>query len=639
MLRDRVDEIIRKYRIDAVYAKDGVFMNWDEVCQDFACNFAEIIGRKNFNEDMRIAVYPGGNLGRKIVNLLLEYSYHSVCMIDNYAETKVHIGIPVITYSEWWSNNCTDAVLICSQEDSDIFINQLMMDGYKGEIVDVYKCLKGTYCNLELIPNDTYVLAGMWNYMYINRLELKYASAKEEEKEEILKILIYGLFEVRDFYYAERYIEEIKTREDYLKYQKALGKIQDEISQVVENKEIDNVWFMHVIDALESSLIEQIPVLKKIADNGIRVKGVTVQYPYTHWTFNTMFTGKNAFDIELGTMEIDWNDSELLRYLKEKHMRVSCASGNGSVINGVMKSVNHNDRKTSDMICYQLFEGFCLLEHTPKNNLIVLHSHGVHYPYYSVGSGRKLVPIPNEKISREEMYDQFYSCLSYINKQIEWYFPYYEKTGCPNLFMGDHGGSPDAVISLYFGIKKDFSSLNIETLTPALLISGLDKGKVVDGLIPNTSLPDMFLDMIKLKAGPFGLNLEKYVREYTYLQPVPAYDKHVVKQLLPRDMYGQYEGYIGVMTNEEIYLLSVTGRELYFRPKEYRYRNLASVDEWQDSKKKCKDLLQGREFPIEIYGLEKYKYHLEMLEKYDKDGFRKIMDKLSEVLKEGRQKS
>ena len=44
MLRERVDEIIREYRIDAVFAKDGVFMTLEEVYWDFAKNFAEIIG-------------------------------------------------------------------------------------------------------------------------------------------------------------------------------------------------------------------------------------------------------------------------------------------------------------------------------------------------------------------------------------------------------------------------------------------------------------------------------------------------------------------------------------------------------------------------------------------------------------------
>ena len=580
-------------------------------------------------------------MGKRIADLLAEQSNCIAYIIDNNSEEKEYNGITIITYEEWWNRKCTDVVLLCSPINNDLFYNQLTLDGYQGKIVNVYEVMKDIYHNFEVPLDDLYALAGgeKLGYEYINELELDFLASKGKKKDELLRVLIYLLLSVRDYYYAENYIEKLKKSADYTRYANAVKEIRKMISQVVENKEIKDVLFVHIIDSLEDSMIERMPVLQKTAEEGFRIKGITVQYPITHYAINTLFTGKDVSEIELGTREISIDDSDLLRYMKKEHIQVTYAACNPDKLMETTETDFFDIRGCKMFISSILFEGLCCLDEMPESHMIVMHSiNEIHAPNYSIGYKNRLIYLAksltllsDEKVSLNDFSLQFNCAIDYVNKQLEWYLPYYQKTGCPNLIMGDHGGSCEFDYNLFYGTKQDLSWIgNKEKITLAFIISGLDKRKTVEGIIPNTSLSNILLDLLKLKSEQDELNLEKYVQKYAFLCAPPAYSENMNELLVPKGMYGLYEGFAGVATKEEIYLLSATGRELYFRPDEYRYRNLAHVNEWQDSKKKCKDLLQGREFPIEIYALEKYKYHLGMLEKYDEESFRKIMDRLSE---------
>lgn len=626
MLKDKVDDIIAKNRIDAIYVKDNVFMNWGEVCKDFAYNLENIIGKTI--RQKRIAVYPGGNLGKSIVNALYENHICRIeCMIDNEAKEDEYKGVPLISYDEWLNNKPVEVVLICSQYMGEAFAEQLALDGYMGEIIDVYRYLNNTYNNLDIIPNgDSSLTVKMWNYMYINKLELKYGASNGKEKLEILKALIYGLFLRRDFCYSEKYIEELNGSDDYHLYKEAMNEVRQAISQVVENKEIENVIFIHIIDSLADYKVSQMPVLKKIADENIRVKGFTVQYPSTYYALTTLLTGKDTFEIELGKSELDWNDSELLRYLKQKDMRVTFISSMPDEL-GTQKLDNFHSSKNGNGISSITFEGLCCLEDTPKNHMIIIHSdEEAHHPWYNIGSKKRLISIGYEKESKEDMIQQSADAISYVDDQIEWYFPYYNKTGGINLIMGDHGTSEEVVFQYYYGIKKDYGMMNNECLIPAFIISGLNTAASIEGIISNVNMPDIILDLI---MGNNKDDLEKYIQEYAIIEAIPTYSVGNNNLFLRRSIYGNYEGFIGIRTKEEIYLLSASGRELYFRPNECYYRNLSNNPAYFDAMEKCNELLNGREFPIEIYALDKFKYHVDMLEKYDKECYSKIMEKLS----------
>ena len=92
-----------------------------------------------------------------------------------------------------------------------------------------------------------------------------------------------------------------------------------------------------------------------------------------------------------------------------------------------------------------------------------------------------------------------------------------------------------------------------------------------------------------------------------------------------RGIWGQYEGFIGIRTMDEIYLVSGSGKELYFRPDEWAYWNLAKDTRFTVGLKKCREKLGDSVFPIEIYGMEKFRKHLELLAVYDNDCWQSIM--------------
>lgn len=632
MLKDTVDEIVKKYRIDAVYVKNNILMNWEEVCKDLEIGLIQILGDTESNN---YVICPGGILGLKLADILSHVECHIEYIIDNNSDMKEYKGIPVITYSEYISKRRNDTILLASPSSiGKAFQNALWWDGYEGRIVNIYQYLQETYHNLEKIPDyDNPCI--WWDYKYLNKLETDCNNTNENTKIEKIRLLIYGLITIRDFCYAEKYIEKLSTYDQYYQnYRNAIQEIKNAINDVVNSKN-NNVWFIHILDALAESHVDKMPILKKMAQEGIRIKGIITEYPYTRFAINTMFSGRNCLDIALGNTSINYNDSVLLKYLKNNKIKMSFISGYNALMEMMSPINRYSNKNTGDTDSksllhtpYVMFEGLCVLEKEPQNHLITMHSVGMHPPMRSLGSGAKFMPL-GENVSLEDANSQFKNALNYLNEQIDWYFTYYQKTGCPSIVIGDHGLSIEHRLFHHIGgIKKDIPLFHNDIISPAFIVSGLgnDSKKEVNGMIPNTYIPDILLDIIQ------NANIrhsENYVKKYAFLYNVPAYAEYLIQRYIKKGMFVLYEGSIGIKTKNELYIKTISERELYFRPGEYSYQNLINNEKYKNEINKCRDLVKSKKYPVEIYSLEKYKYHMNMLELYDKECFDKIRELLS----------
>lgn len=631
MLKDTVEKIIKKYGMDAIYIKDNTFLTWDEVCQDLADNFSQIIKKE---QPGGLIIYPGGNLGLTLANILLQAKYSVEYIIDNYPTAKEYMGIPIITYPEYLEKERIDTILLSSPANNEAFYNSLLFDGYEGSIIDIFKYLQETYRNLDKIPDFNNPCL-WWNYSYLNRLETECISSKGNIRAERLRTLIYGLVTIRDFCFAEKYIEElISIDAHYQNYRSAIQEIKDALWQTASIK-AENVWFIHILDALAESHVDKIPALKKLAEDGIRFKGITTEYPYTKFAISTMFSGRSCLDIWMKDSKIHYSDSELFKYIEEKGIKFSFLSGYNSLLE-MLKPVNHYDNKNSGdtnaksllHVPYQMFEGLCVMEKEPQNHLIAMHSIGIHPPFSSLGSGAKCLHL-SVNVSMKEAYTQFDNTLAYLDKQIEWYFTYYQNIGCPNIIAGDHGISIATSVAQRYAqaVKKDIPFFHHDIIFPAFIVSGLHRKKVVDGIISNREIPNLLLDIMRKENLD---DLDRFTGEHAFLCTLPLYSENPLRFFVPRGMFIMYEGVIGVKTQEELYLRSISGRELYYRPGEHSYRNLIHMDEYKDAVGKCRSLLEGKKYPPSIYRQDKYKFHLSVLQLHDKECYDKIMELLKE---------
>ena len=128
--------------------------------------------------------------------------------------------------------------------------------------------------------------------------------------------------------------------------------------------------------------------------------------------------------------------------------------------------------------------------------------------------------------------------------------------------------------------------------------------------------------------------LDQVNETFIELEFPPGYEENYCKRFMSRGIYGQYEGFVGIKTLNEIYLISASGRELYFRPDEWQYQNLIKDDLYHESVEKCRNIVGNYKFPIDIFKLKKYKKHLELLEYYDNKCYQKIIKKIDTLEEE-----
>lgn len=363
-LFDEVFKIIKKYRIDAVYNIGNSYYTKEEAEQLQMQELRNYL-LNNFN-DKSVALYGGGRYCNWIWTTLESLYGNFTCIIDNYpSKSEIEKEIPVVNLDEFLKTKeeITDAIIITSWNYHEAFKEELELVKVQGDIIDVPAWLKKRFPDFSR-PIYEYNDRRL-DYIQINQLEVCYHHIEKNgiEKYKILKKIIYALCMIKDFLYAEKYINEMEQyffeygESQY--YQYAIEEIKRKIEQCAKKKGKD-VLFIHVVDSLADWMVDRMPWLCTKTINDIRIKGITVQYPCTHYAMNTMFTGKTAFEIERTTENIEWEDSELLNYIKE-HYSLNIVSGNRHIMQQ-FEAINENANQVYPYITLTeaLFEGISI---------------------------------------------------------------------------------------------------------------------------------------------------------------------------------------------------------------------------------------------------------------------------------------
>ena len=625
-IKKEIEDIQKKYLLgEELFRRNDSFLSINELFDDIGLNLSQYIFGKVGHVDS-VAVYPAGSLGKDIVDTLYRNSDIIVKnIIDNNSKESSYNNIPIFQYDDWLKKDSEDVLLITSSQMHYSFIAQLALDGYKGEIIDVWEWLVDTYEDLYKYVDNYYRGGWAWNYKTVNMFINRFMDEHDcDEKKRFFKCMIYGLIEMRDFYYAEKYIESIKGEPEYYYYKKMIDEIVNVIKEVANKADQNERMVIHIVDSLCDSAIDKMPWLQEYSNKCQRLKGMTVQYSTTHFAINTMFTGKDVYDIELGTDIISSDDSELLQYICS-NMEFSMVSANNHIMDEFYNINRECDRTFATNISSVLFEGLCLLNEVDGGYCLALHSCGeVHAPFYHIGDE----VVETDKVnSREQMYEQYEKGLKYADEQLKWYMRFYEKMSMINIIAGDHGLCHDVPFHYCNGIKKDFSVYSIEEITPAFIVNNSNSSPmIIEGLFSATNINNMLLDLLKDNR----VDYNSYNRSYVILQSVPGYSMNYILPIISKGLYGLYEGLIGVRTDNEVYLKYATGKEALYVPKEKKYRNLIDDIKYINVLDRCRDMLGKQVFPIQIYGLSKYNNHLNLLKIFDNDSYEIIIEQLEE---------
>ena len=632
-LFEEIMGIIKKYRIDAIYYSDGLHYTRDEAEQ------AQMRQLENYLASLpdyaSVALYGGGLYCENIFSALKSLHGNISCIIDNFT-SKIgdEKGIAVVNIDDFLLTKEKDveAVLITSWDYHEAFECELKLVDYRGDIIDIPAWMMRHFPDLKR-PIYEY-RNGKMHYEQINEMELLYREAADAKKRyTILKKIIYALCIIKDFLYAEKYIAEMELHfaefGESGQYRCAINEIK-ELMELCAKQRGKDVLFIHVIDSLAEFVVDKMPWLNAHSKEGIRFRGIINQYAHTHYALNQMFTGKSVFDMERTSENIEWDDSELLKMIREKYS-INVASGIAHIM-AMFKKVNDNaetvypDYFPKFTLTEALFEMLALWGKKNYRNIILVHSCGeVHIPYYRIGSSSKLINYADMK-SKKQFERQFEEALAYADEELAWYDYFYDLTNMPMITMGDHGNSPELEFQFFCGVKKDLPTRAIkEANNPALIINRIrSEKKEINGLISNIKIP---LIIRAILEDDWGL-IENISTDTVELQAVPGYGEAYCKRFMGRGIWGQYEGFSGIMTDDEIYLISETGRELYFRPNECRYRNLVKNPMYSAGLAECRNKLGHNVFPMDILKLKQYKSHFEQLELYDMECYQKLMERL-----------
>ncbi|MBD5462844.1 MAG: LTA synthase family protein [Lachnospiraceae bacterium] len=622
MIRQKIDQIIMHNKIDAIFKEGNLFYAVSEAKDLFKKRLTLLV--KNQYPGSEIAIYPAGIFGKEIADMLLDENVKIKCLIDNKSTEISYHNVCIKTYDDWKETCADDAILVCTPKFSNQLYNQLRLDKFN-KIIDIVHFLKSMYPNTHGRPFTDFDIKraeGIFNYQFINKLE---HGLKEQnyENETAFRTLLYGLFVIRDFFSAQKYIEIYQKKFDGSPYLKAMEEIEQCLLDTMEHIEYKDTMVLHIVDSLKDKNIDEMQFLDSVAQNGIRISGLTAQYPCTHYALNTMFTGRNVFDIDLNGEMIHHGESELLKMI-EKKMQFSLATANKHLMNE-FEDINDNRNNVyyHNGITRILFEGLCLLEQRPQNHFIVLHSSAeVHSSFGSVGYSKKLKDV-DCNMPYEELMEQNTHAIKYVDQELKWYFRFFDRAGVKNIILGDHGLDVEGSYNYGSGFKRDMPRCSKDDISIAFIAAGAGK-KHVKGKIQANEEPNILLDIYEDNID----NLQTYISDFTYIQQPPGYAHTFVDRFIPRGIYSQYEGFIGIDFDEDMYLLSASGREQYFRPNEYGYRNLINNEKYTQRIDYCKSLLEFENFPIKIYANEKYKYHLKILKDNAESEYRKIVGRL-----------
>ena len=370
------------------------------------------------------------------------------CLVDSSVDIQgtEFMGYPVIAPVELPGTG-VDIVIIGSRASAEAIITNLEETAPGCEYLNIYEELRKRGI---LIDYNFFSEQNMYTRLY--RLRADYEGAEGGEKAALLKEIIAGYLEIRDFYYAGEYAD-IYIKNQYAGYeglQLMMGKIkelQDEITGINSAKK-GNV-LIHLVDSLRA-----VDVFGRAEDGGLKFHMFPGYQENAASFTNAYSTGPTTYESMMGVVKqklsfeedvydnnfmFSFDEFPILQKMKEMGKRIIFYVAKDYYI---MEDSRDLERKEHLHMSEKLWNAACDMADSGQEIFgFLYYPWELHFPLLC-GFLRKSPEIRHfSDVGVEDMAgfveDQFEDCKRYVDVQ----FGYYKDmlgAHTTNVFMGDH---------------------------------------------------------------------------------------------------------------------------------------------------------------------------------------------------------
>ncbi|SES84822.1 hypothetical protein SAMN05660297_00709 [Natronincola peptidivorans] len=507
---------------------------------------------------------------------MLEYIPKSKNIIGLFDKDLNFVGQKIEGYTVFSSEEIhkfqLDAVIIAHHDYRDEIKKELENTNIKA--IDIYEELKKI--DDAIIPELMHNFHNsITEYTTAYALKEFYINGKDKEKKGYyLKELIVQYLYLRDFIFADKYINEyIEYKfKDYLLLQEVAYELRNFLFRAkksIKERAVKNDISLFIIDALRAIDIlsregkdktSDMPYLKTLSKKGTFFTNAFSPSTFTRESITAIFNEKNILDSNLKINEVDLKNSRWIQELNKMNYKI-LINVNKNIVrtNESIKNIEiKNSRfKPAPQI---LWDFICNLYDDNNNNNIFSLDHFIiesHKPYYCGDHRNKpfYYRPSSAKIFNEDEKSTFYyqrkESLKYLDKQLQFYMEFLSEKH-KMTFFSDHGNGN-------FIDGADENRYQESMIHVPLIIVGKD--------IPIEEKRQLF-SMIDL--GSIVLSIAKDIdikvkdRDYIEVQLEPIYNKMLKEFYISVGAERYITGFRVIRGENDKYVLFGDGTEEYY---------------------------------------------------------------------------
>ena len=557
-VRKLYQEIQQKYCLLDGVQELFLYETYLQVCKDF-------FEGKTYN---RIVIYGAGRNTAELMESVIweQLEDNIVVIVDNACEHRELKGIPIVKEEEL-KNYEIDVVLISSWNyrlEMTQSLKWIFPD------MDVFEPYKYVLEKLPQINVPFFTYKGNYKYQWFaTRIKELKSASQDCIRQKLLKELIHGYFSIYDWvdlkkaimFYGESGYENI---EKYRSLNKDVDHFLKVIQDEMERREQGDC-IVFLVDALSKYVVEDMTHLSKWKESAVVFDKYINEYPSTREVIMALLTGWHPFEHKTyQSKKIRYNDSTLLKYIKEKNIEIKLVSAARSAANYSEISCYKRGVQEDTLCTEVIFRGVEELLGSEKRQLIILHFYDTIHPLHWNPVSLELVW--NMDTSWAKHQKRFWESVAFTDDIINFYLEMFKTNKLiTKIVMGDHG------INLKTEYAHDIASIpvsgdiglwDIETLSPALLIWHKDwQPKKICQLVSTSAFYQILYAVFEDQNVYTVLDNKCFLE----LDFVPGYDESWLKRVKKSNNYYLGMGAKGLILSEYIFLHFEDNSERLFK--------------------------------------------------------------------------
>lgn len=474
-----------------------------------------------------------------------DFSYVEIVGIFDKSLHFIFEGVPVYkTGSEEEKN--VDVFIMTSFYGHDEIIAELKRDQYT--FLDIYNCLEQKGIRLYA-PVDSYMKgcpAILHDYI------MRWKNAEQEDREAALKGLLTAACEAKDFVmfqslcerYAENYSFASRALEKY-------GEFYDLISSMISKRKQRDI-ILYWLDAVPYKWKEYFKELTALEKEGLCFEQAYTCTPYTDQTLRAIFSGLLPLtDWQKSLEQIGYENSELIRYLSEKHYTICRIGEDTPIVEKRCLEEKFSDSLSVNISCNTiLWKILCrMLASSDPAFMIAGFSVETHPPMLCAEL-ENLVDV----YKAEDPLAQFQISARYLEQRIMFYHKIMRGGRRIQIVMSDHGEHITDQFPKYYWAQH---KLHAYCFLTGNGVSPERENRIFSYL--------KFMELIKWLVEPEKYNYEDCFSNYAVFQDTDIYSAELISRFIESEKTEVALAYRGALDGMYKYAVNGIGREFFYK--------------------------------------------------------------------------